>query len=57
MSLVQDAEIGHENFPTLRDFRPAGAPAPQWISAFCGAGAPTGEKTTDHHFPRTEVFT
>jgi len=42
--------------PTLRDFRPAGAPAPQSMSALCGAGAPAGEKTTDDDSPRIGNF-
>ncbi len=44
-----------QTLPTLRNSRPAGL-ALQWISAFCSAGAPAGEKTTDRDFPRISLF-
>jgi len=44
------AYIGHKNLPILYDSRPAGAPALQWNSAFCSAGAPAGTKTNNLEF-------
>lgn len=49
--------IGHEALPTLRGSRPAGAPALQWISALCGAGAPAGEKTKATYFRESGFIT
>jgi len=49
---MQNSEFGHKDLPTLCDSRPAGAPALQWNSAFCSAGALAGVKTTGHDLPR-----
>jgi len=56
MSLLQNSEFGHKVLPTLSDSRPAGAPALQWNSAFCSAGAPAGVKTTDYDSPKIGIF-
>ncbi len=56
LSLLQHSEIGHKGLPFLCDSRPAGAPALQWGSAFCSAGAPAGVKTTDHDSSRIGIF-
>jgi len=57
LSLLEKSKIGPRGLPALYDSRPAGVPALQWDSAFCGAGAFTGAKTTDHDSQRIGVFT
>ena len=56
MSFSKKSEIGHRSVPTLYDSRPAGAPALQWDSAFCGADALAGVKTTDYDSRRIGIF-
>jgi len=43
-SLLQNSDFGDSGLPFFRETRPARAPAPQWTSALCSAGAPAGSK-------------